>query len=100
MCPDGIPASLSSVKWDFCGINSKAIHEQKAFSAVTVADVHYFLPPFAFVWQGAFIYSHTHFYKIRTYVHVNNILSYHFGGRYARFILVFVWGFAEENKQN
>ena len=50
--------------------------------------------------KGFLIYSHTRFYKIRTNVYVNNIPSYYFGGRGAHFILVFVWGFAEESKQN
>lgn len=60
MCPDGIPVRLSSVKWDFCGTNSKAIHEQKAFSSVTIVDILCFLPPSAFVWQGvSYLFTHT-----------------------------------------
>lgn len=71
MCPDGIPVTLSSMKWDFFGTSSQVIHEWKAFSGVPTAFT--ILLSFAFARRRPFIDSHTSFSEIRIYSHGNNI---------------------------
>lgn len=100
MHPDGIPASLSSVKWDFYGPNSKAIHERKAFSGVIIADVHCFCLPLLLFHRGLlFIRKHIlkrleHTSMLITSLELpfcGEICPFHFG--------VCMRGFAEDNKQ-